>query len=104
MILTALSEVLIAGARLGAACPVIGVSARTIQRWKRHPDGDDQRCGPRHRPGNAFSAREETRGLTLLTSAEYGHLSPNNWCRGWPTQGSILRRNRPCIGYDAGSD
>jgi len=35
MILTALNEVLIAGARLGAACPVIGVSARTIQRWKR---------------------------------------------------------------------
>ena len=76
MILAALSDAQIAGARLDAACRVIGVSARTIQRWKRHPDGDDQRCGPRHRPGNALSAREETQVLARLTSAEYGHLSP----------------------------
>ena len=60
MILAVLSEAQIAGARLGTAARVIGVSARTIQRWKCHPDGDDQRCGPRHRPGNALSAREET--------------------------------------------
>jgi transposase len=76
MILAALSDAQIAGARLGAACRVIGLSARTIQRWKRHPEGDDQRCGPRHRPGNALSAREETQVLALLTSAECGHLSP----------------------------
>ena len=39
MILAALNEAQIAGARLHAACQVIGVSARTIQRWKRHPEG-----------------------------------------------------------------
>jgi putative transposase len=55
---------------------VIGVSARTIQRWNRHPDGDDRRCGPRHRAGNALTAREETQVLELITSAAYGHLSP----------------------------
>ena len=76
MILAGLNEAQIAGARLGAACQVIGVSARTIQRWKRYPDGDDRRCGPRHRPGNALSAREERQVLALITSAEYGHLSP----------------------------
>src|SRR5688572_21882201 len=76
MIVAALNEAQIAGARLAAVCQVIGVSARTIQRWKRHPDSDDRRCGPRHRPGNALSAREETQVLALMTSAEYGHLSP----------------------------
>ncbi len=76
MIVTALTEAQRAGARLGAACQVIGVSARTIQRWKHHPGGDDRRCGPRHRPGNALTAREETQVLALMTSAEYGHLSP----------------------------
>jgi transposase InsO family protein len=76
MILAALSEAQRAGARLQTACQVIGLSARTIQRWKRQPDVDDRRCGPRHRPGNALSAREETQVLALLTSAEYGHLSP----------------------------
>ena len=38
MILAALNGAQIAGARLGAVCQVIGVSARTIQRWKRHPE------------------------------------------------------------------
>ena len=76
MILAALHEAQIAGARLGAACQVIGVSPRTIQRWKHHADGDDRRCGPRHRPGNALSAREETLVLGLMTSAQYRHLSP----------------------------
>jgi transposase InsO family protein len=76
VILAALHEAQQAGARLHAACPVIGVSARTVQRWTRHPDADDRRCGPRHRPGNALSAREETQVLALITSAEYGHLSP----------------------------
>jgi transposase len=74
--LAALNEAQMAGARLGAVCQVIGVSARTIQRWKRHPDGDDRRCGPQHRPGNALSAREELQVLAVMTSAEYGHLSP----------------------------
>lgn len=76
MILAALTEARAAGARLDAACRVIGVSARTIQRWKRHPDVDDRRCGPRHRAGNALNAREEGQVLALLTSPEYGHLSP----------------------------
>lgn len=76
MILAALKEAQIAGARLRAACEVIGVSARTIQRWKRFPDADDRRCGPRYRPGNALSAREAIQVLALMTSAEYGHLSP----------------------------
>jgi transposase InsO family protein len=76
VILTALTEAQVAGARLHAACQVIGVSARTIQRWKRQPDGDDRRCGPRHRPGNALSAREERAVLALMTSAEYGSVSP----------------------------
>jgi transposase len=76
VIVAALNEAQMAGARLGAACQVIGVSARTIQRWKRCPDGDDRRCGPRHRPGNALSVREQTQVLALMTSAAYRHLSP----------------------------
>jgi putative transposase len=76
VILAALNEAQRAGARLGAACQMIGVSARTIQRWKQHPDVDDRRCGPRHQPDNALRAREETQLLAVMTSAEYGHLSP----------------------------
>jgi putative transposase len=68
---------------------------RTIQRWERHPEGDDQRCGPRHRPGNALSAREEAQVLALLTSAESGHLSPKQLV---PAVGR--RRAVSCVGID----
>ena len=74
MIRAALTEAQNAGARLHPACQVIGISARTIQRWNRHPDTDDRRCGPRHRPGHALSGREETEVLALLTSTDHGHL------------------------------
>jgi transposase InsO family protein len=76
MMLTAIAEAQHSGARLEAACQVVGVSARTIQRWKRQPGSDDRRCGPRHRPGNALSAREEAEVLALVMSAEYGPVSP----------------------------
>jgi putative transposase len=75
MILAALSEAQMAGARLHPACRVIGIPARTIQRWNRHPEADDRRCRARHQPGNALSAREETQVLALLTGPEYGHLA-----------------------------
>jgi hypothetical protein len=96
VIWAALNEAQIAGARLGAACQGIGVSARTIQRGKRHPDGDDRRCGPRHRPGNALSVREETQVLALMTSAEYSHLSPKQLVPGWRTTGDISRPSPRC--------
>ena len=76
MILAALGEAQTAGARLHAACEVIGISARTIERWRGQPGGDDRRCGPRRRPRNALTAAEEAHLLAVMTSAQYGHLSP----------------------------
>ena len=76
MILASLCDAQTAGARLHAACEVIGISARTIERWRRQPGGDDRRCGPRRRPRNALTAAEEAHLLAVMTSAQYGHLSP----------------------------
>ena len=76
MILAPLREAQTAGARLHAACEVIGISARTIERWRGQPGGDDRRCGPRRRPRNALTAAEEAHLLAVMTSAQYGHLSP----------------------------
>jgi transposase-like protein len=103
----ALNEAETAGARLRDACPVIGGAVRTIQRWKRHPDADDGRCGPRHRPGNARSAREETEGLARLTSAEYGHRSPKQLVPRLADEGrylaseSTMSRLRRRVGWGA---
>lgn len=76
MILAALAEAQAAGARLRAACDVIGVSARTIERWRARPDMDDRRCGPRRRPCNALTCTEEAEVLAVMTSTRYAGLSP----------------------------
>ncbi len=74
--LAALHEAKATGARIHAACRVIGISARTIERWKGRPGMADRRCGPRRRPRNALTAAEETALLAVMTSARYGHLPP----------------------------
>lgn len=76
MILAALAEAQAAGARLRAACGVIGVSPRTIERWRGRPGADDRRCGPQRRPRNALTSAEEAQLLAVMTSARYGSLSP----------------------------
>jgi hypothetical protein len=63
-------------ARLMAACKVVGISARTIERWRNRPGGDDGRCGPHHRPRNALSVIEEAQIISVLTSSRYAELSP----------------------------
>jgi putative transposase len=70
-------EAVRAGARLESACKETGVDPRTIQRWRRDPEGEDRRRGPRGRPGNALSAQEEQEIVELLTSPEFVDLSPN---------------------------
>jgi transposase-like protein len=58
VILGAVAEARASGARLTAACCHAGVSARTVQRWRRDP-GDDRRRGPVRRSPNALTTEEE---------------------------------------------
>jgi putative transposase len=55
---------------------VVGISARTLERWRNQPQGDDHRCGPHRRPRNALSPIEEAQAMSVLTSSAYAHLSP----------------------------
>lgn len=77
MTLANIDAAVAAGARHAAACEVVGLDERTVQRWRRRPDSIDQRRGPATRPANALTAAEETELLTLVTSQELGGLSPH---------------------------
>lgn len=77
MILGHLDEAVAAGARQAAACDLIGLDERTVQRWRQQPAGDDQRRGPKTRPGNALTVAEEAELVALVTSKEFGGLSPH---------------------------
>lgn len=76
MILLAVDEAQGAGARLCRCAKVVGIAARTLQRWKRHPTGEDGRKGPKSAPPNRLSDEERAEVLGLLTSREFRDLSP----------------------------
>jgi putative transposase len=75
--ITVVDEAVRDGARLESACKEAGIHARTIQRWRRDPDGEDRRRGPVGRPGTALSPEEEEEIVELLASPEFVDLSPN---------------------------
>lgn len=77
MTIALVDEAVKAGARLESACRETGIDVRTMQRWKRQPDGDDRRRGPTTRPANALSSTEEQELVELLNSPEFVDLSPN---------------------------
>jgi transposase InsO family protein len=64
------------GARLAPACDLLGISARTVERWRADPEIGDRRCGPQHRPSSALAPVEEAQVVTVLTSSRYAGLSP----------------------------
>jgi transposase InsO family protein len=54
----------------------MGLSGRTIERWRRQKGGDDRREGPRRAPANKLGELEEQRFLNTLCSPEFRDLSP----------------------------
>lgn len=74
MIGALIEEAVSAGARREEACKVVGLPARTLQRWAY--TSDDNRHGPKHAPANKLSDAERRRIVTVATSAEFRDLSP----------------------------
>jgi transposase InsO family protein len=77
MILDLIDEAMGSGARLCPAAEIIGLSARTIIRWRLSRDCIDQRKGPQKRPCNKLSDHERQKVLKVANSPEYRDLSPN---------------------------
>jgi transposase InsO family protein len=65
-----------AGARQSRACEILGLDARTVQRWRRDGIGDDRRMGPKTAPGNKLTKAERERIVEVANSAAYRELSP----------------------------
>lgn len=76
MILSLVEEAVAAGARLAKAAAVIGISARTLIRWRQQGGGQDQRQGPSDPPANKLSEQERQQVLAVANSAPFRDLSP----------------------------
>ena len=75
-VLELVAEAVAAGARQGRACAVLGVSARTVQRWARDGVHDGRPRASRPTPANALSPAERERAVALLCSERWRDLSP----------------------------
>ena len=86
-------EACAAGARLEAACAVMGVSPRTLQRWTE--DGsvkEDGRlaAGQMRTPANKLSPEERQRIVATANSAEFASLPPSQIVPRLADQGEYL--------------
>lgn len=75
MIVALLDEAVAAGARFELACETLGLTARTVQRWREEPEAGDGRLGPKSTPRHALSAEERDMVVALATSEKYRNLS-----------------------------
>jgi putative transposase len=80
MIMELLREAVGQGARIQKACEALGLSARTVERWKveeRLGKEEDHRRGPRKSPHNKLSRVERRRILDVVNLPRFRDLSPN---------------------------
>lgn len=77
MTLDAIDEAVKAGARRERACEILGLSVRTVQRWRTPEKAEDRRAGPRTSPSNKLTPSERKRVLEVVNSEKYRNLSPN---------------------------
>lgn len=72
------------GARQGRACAAVGLSERTLQRWRCEGaikgDGrtrEHRREGAVRHPANRLSSDEQANVLALANAPRFAHLSPH---------------------------
>lgn len=75
-ILALIEEARTAGARLSCACSILGITAKTHQRWSRPDNATDGRLEARHAPGNKLSELERQRLLKVANAPGYANLPP----------------------------
>ncbi len=71
-----IDEAVESGARLEKAASTMGLSSRTIMRWRKHGGGQDRRKGPSTAIGNKLSEEEREQILKTCNSMPFRDLSP----------------------------
>jgi len=65
------------GASQFKACKVIGITQRTLQRWKRLGNTTDGRIDAHHAPANKLTQMERQRIVQTANKSEYADLPPS---------------------------
>ena len=65
------------GARQSKACDIIGISAKTIQRWLLPDNVQEGRLDAKHEPANKLAAWERQRLIKVANDPAHADLPPN---------------------------
>jgi transposase InsO family protein len=76
-VLGLVAEAVAQGSRQDTACEMVGVAARTLQRWPRPETVKDGRRGPRTAPRNKLSQRERDQMVAMAARPEFCNASPH---------------------------
>lgn len=76
-IMNLVGEAMAAGASQRRCCAAIGMSERTLQRWRASPQMADQRSSRVQQPANRLTELERERILAVANSPEFGGLPPS---------------------------
>ena len=71
------TEAVAQGARQHMACELVGVAARTLQRWQRPETAEDGRRGPRTAPRHTLSPGEREQMVAIAARPECCNVSPH---------------------------
>lgn len=77
LILDLIEEACKEGASMRASCDIIGITVRTLQRWKKSKVMIDGRSLVKRIPHNKLSVAERQKVLEIVNSSKYGHLPPS---------------------------
>jgi len=71
-----ISQARSSGARQDKACEVIGISAKTLQRWEQPGNEEDGRIEAKHEPKNKLTELERQRVIRIANEPEFANLPP----------------------------
>jgi len=72
-----IDEAQVSGATQAKSCEVIGICAKTLQRWKQPDNHHDGRINATHRPSNKLTELERQRVISTVNQPGYAELPPS---------------------------
>lgn len=89
-IVAMIAEAVAAGARLASACGIVGLSLRTLQRWKLAGGAPDGRTTRIQQPLHALTVAERAQILSIANSVEFGQMPPSQIVPRLADQGTYI--------------
>ncbi len=69
-IINLIGDAKVSGSRQSKACEVVGISAKTIQRWRQPDNMQDGRLDAKHEPSNKLTTQERQRIIKVANEPE----------------------------------